>query len=119
METRDRNTETVAFNIHAELYENDRGDLAVRLEGDKIFRNVGTAGEGNFIDDAQKMIREGQVPDGWAEMSPRELTYAPGWQHVSSMGYLDGEFDRPAMELEVRAEELGAAARRYIGDLVS
>lgn len=118
MVRRDRDMEMVAFNIHAELYENDRGDLAVRLEGDKVFRNVGATGEGNFVDDVQKMVRDRELPNGWQEMSPRELTYAPGWQHVSSMGYLGGELDRPALELEVRAEELGSAARRYLGNLV-
>lgn len=110
--------EMVAFNIHAELYESDRGELAVRLEGDKVYRNVGSVGEGSFVDDACRVIREGEVPSGWVEMSQRELTYYPGWQHVSSMGFLEGSLDKPALELEVRPEELGAAARRYLGDMV-
>jgi hypothetical protein len=105
------------FNIHVQLYENPSGELAIRLEGEKIYRRIGADAEHTFVDDAKKILRDGELPEGWHEMEPRELAYRDDWNLVGSMGYLDGETDKPAIELEVRPEELGAAARKYLGDI--
>jgi hypothetical protein len=110
--------EMVTFNINAQLYENQKGELAVRITGEKVFRMAETmGGEKNFVDDAQTILRDGEIPEGWSEMEPRELVYGEGWNHVSSMGYINGEVEKPGIELEVPPEELGAAARRYLGDI--
>lgn len=108
--------EIFSFNINAELYENDRGDLAVRLEDEKVYRVAEGRGS-HFVDDAQKVIRDGEMPEGWEEMSPRELAYGPGWHLVGSMGYINGELERPAIELEVSSDKMGVSAKRYLGEL--
>ncbi len=109
--------DVVTFNINAELYENQNGELAVRLTGEKVFRKEETSGDETFVDDAQTMLRDGRIPSGWSEMEPRELVYGQGWNHVGSMGYINGEEDQPGIELEVEPEELGAAAKKYLGDI--
>ncbi len=110
--------DVVSFNINAELYENQKGELAIRLTGEKVYRKGETTGGETFVDDARKILRDGELPDGWSEMEPRELTYGEGWNHVSSMGYINGEEDKPGIELEVPPDELGPAAKKYLGEII-
>ena len=105
-----------AFNIHAELYENDFGDLAIRFEGDRVY--TGMSDQGRFQDDSRRFIEKRELPAGWQEMSPRQLLYGRNWHCVSRLGYIDGDFDRPAVEFEVEADTLGEPARAYLTDLL-
>lgn len=111
-----RESEMVAFNVHAELYENDFGELAIRFEGEKVYRGMGGVENARFQEDAREVIAAGQIPNGWKEMPPHELLYGRGWHHVGSMGFIDGDLGRPALELEVEPAQLGDAARRYMAD---
>ncbi|MBE0596476.1 MAG: hypothetical protein IH614_04335 [Desulfuromonadales bacterium] len=106
----------MAFNVHAELYENEFGELAIRFEGEKVYRGMGDDENARFQDDARQVVEAGIIPANWKAMPAHELLYGRGWQHVSSMGFLEGETGRPAMELEVAPEELGETARRYLAD---
>jgi hypothetical protein len=108
----------VAFNVHAELYENDFGELAIRFEGERVYRGMGDEESARFQYDAKKVIEERQVPPGWQEMPAHELLYGRGWHHVGSMGYLDGDVDKPALELEIEPGRLGENARRYLADAI-
>lgn len=110
--------EMMAFNVHAELYENDFGELAIRFEGEKVYRGMGEREDDRFQEDARKVAQVGKVPEEWQEMPPHELLYGRGWHHVSSMGFLAGDPERLAMELEVEPRELGEAARRYLADAI-
>ncbi len=105
-----------SFNIHAELYENDFGDLAIRFEGDRVYS--GMSNEHRFQDDARQFIEKGELPAGWQEMPPHQLLYGHNWQCVSRLGYIDGDFERPAVEFEVEPEALGAPAKNYLADLL-
>ncbi len=111
-------TEQVAFNVHAELYEDETGDLAVLLEGDYVYRIPPPDGTARFQEDAARALQTGQFPAGWQEMPARELIYGHGWHRVSLMGYLDGDESRLALELEVEADRLGPQARRYLRDIL-
>ncbi len=105
-----------SFNIHAELYENELGDLAIRFEGDRVYSGMNQ--DGCFQEDAQQVIQQGELPPGWQEVSPRHLLYGRNWQCISRLGFIDGDFRRPAVEFEVEPEQMGAAAKRYLGDLL-
>ena len=48
--------EQVSFNINAELYENQFGELAIRFPGEKVFREVGTQPESSFRTEAVEML---------------------------------------------------------------
>ncbi len=113
----ERDEEQFAFNVHAELYENEFGDLAVRFEGEKVYR--GMSGEnGRFQEEAQQVIRRGELPAGWQEIPAHQLLYGRDWHCISRLGFIDGDLDRPAVEFEVEPEQMGTAARAYLSDLL-
>jgi hypothetical protein len=107
--------ETVSFNINAELYENNFGELAIRFAGDYVYRGVGQEEGARFHTDAVRMLERGEHPEGWQEMTPRELLYGQ-WHCIGRLGYLQGEASQPGVELEATADELGSAARSYLAD---
>ena len=110
--------DVVSFNINAELYENDFGDLAIRFEGDKVYQGVGNTEGALFSNEASQVIRDGELPQGWQEISPREILYGHGWHLISSLGFIDGNMDKPAVELEVLPDQLGATARKYLENIL-
>jgi hypothetical protein len=110
--------ERVSFNINAELYENQFGELAVRFPGEKVYRDVGEGKEASFIDDARAVIVDHRCPQGWHEMPAHELLYGKGWQCISRLGFIGGDTDKPGVEFEVDAEEIGKKARKYLGEVL-
>ena len=110
--------EPIAFNVHAELYEDEFGDLAVRLEGDHVYRIPPPEASARFQDEAAGVLQTRKFPADWQEMQMRELIYGHGWNRVGRMGYVDGDEARPAVELEVESEKLGAQARSYLQDVL-
>jgi len=108
-------TEKVSFNINAELYEDKFGDLAVKIPGEKVYRVEKQAAGSSFVAEATQAVEEGALPAGWREMPAHELLYGHGWHCISRMGYLDGDPDRPGIELEGEREALGEKARAYLG----
>lgn len=105
--------ESVSFNINAELYENEYGELAIRFAGDYVYRDVGREEGAQFHTDAVRMLERNEHPEGWREMTPRELLYGP-WHCVGRLGYLHGDASQPGVELEVKPEQLGPVARSYL-----
>lgn len=106
----------VSFNVNAELYENEFGELAVKLPGEKVYRNVGTGKEDRFEKDAYSALEEGRLPADWSAMAPHELLYGRGWHCIATVGYLDGDPRKPAFTFEVDPREMGALARSYLAD---
>ena len=106
----------VSFNINAELYENRFGELAIKFAGEKVFGEVGK-GESGFLADAIGLLRDGHRPRDWRDIPPHQLLYGQDWRCVCSMGYINGDENQPALELEVPSDELGEQARRYIGEI--
>jgi hypothetical protein len=107
----------VSFNIHAELYEDHFGDLAVRLADERVFRVADIEEDARFQEDARKALVAGERPDNWREMTPRELLYG-GWRCITLLGYIDGDEAQPGIELEVKPDELGPSARSYLADVL-
>jgi len=106
-----------SFNVNAELYENDFGELAIRFEGNDVYRGVGLSGKSTFVEDARKHILGKEHPGGWKMMPPHELLYGRGWHCISLMGFIDGDIEKTALELEVKPEELGERAKSYLTPL--
>jgi hypothetical protein len=109
--------EQVSFNINAELYENKFGELAIRFPGEKVFR-VGAEEGHSFKDDAVRMLEKGEHPGEWREMPAHELLYGQNWHCISRMGYLEGDVEKPALELEVKPEEIGAKGKAYLKEIL-
>ncbi|MFA5516271.1 MAG: hypothetical protein WDA20_08285 [Desulfuromonadales bacterium] len=105
-----------AFNIHAELYQNDFGDLAIRFEGDRVYS--GMQEDGRFQVDARQVIQGGSAPAGWQEISPRHLLYGRNWQCIARLGFIDGDFNRPAVEFEIESERISPQGKEYLADLL-
>jgi hypothetical protein len=105
--------ERISFNINAELYESNFGELAIRFAGDYVYRGVGREEGAQFHTDAVRMLESGEHPEGWRAMTPRELLYGQ-WHCISRLGYVQGDAQRPGLELEVAPDELGATARSYL-----
>jgi hypothetical protein len=105
----------VSFNINAELYENNFGELAIRFAGDYVYRGVGEEEGARFHTDVVGALERGEHPDSWQEMPHRELLYGQ-WHCIGRLGYLQGDASQPGVELEVEPEELGPAARSYLAD---
>ena len=108
----------VSFNINAELYENRFGELAIKFAGEKVFGEVG-GGKSDFLTDALKVLRDGGHPRGWRDIPPHQLLYGQDWRCVCSMGYIDGDENQPALELEVPSAQMGERARSYIGAIAN
>jgi hypothetical protein len=103
----------ISFNVNAELYENKFGELAIRFPGERVYR-VGSGEGGTFKNDAVRMLEKGVHPDAWREMPAHELLYGQNWHCISRLGYLGGDEEKPALELEVGEEEIGAQGKAYL-----
>lgn len=108
-------TQTVHLTSSAQLYENEYGDLAIRFENNEVFEGVGTHSDKSFAAEALEFLKNGARPAQWQEMPYRKLQHdSHGWRLVSSIGFLDGDEMKPAVGLDIKPEELGARARRYL-----
>jgi hypothetical protein len=110
--------EQVSFNINAELYENQFGELAIRFPGEKVFREVGRRREASFRNDAVRMLKTGEHPTEWREMPPHELLYGHNWHCISRMGFIEGDMERPALELDADPGKIGAQAKSYLREIL-
>ncbi len=110
--------EQVSFNINAELYENQFGELAIRFPGEKVFREVGTQPESSFRTEAVEMLKSGDRPPEWREMPPHELLYGHNWHCISRLGFIEGDMEKPALELEVEPERIGAQGKSYLREIL-
>ena len=104
-----------SFNVNAELYQNQYGEMAVKLPGEKVYCEVGEEEGANFLSQMKKALLDNQLPPRWGEMPAHELLYAPGWECIVRFGFLDGAEDKPALELEVDKNQIGEKARAYLG----
>ncbi len=111
-------TEQFAFNIHAELYENKDGELAIRFADEKVFRGVGGEEGRRFQTDVMNLLQKGERPEQWREMPPHKLLYAESWHCISRLGYIDGDESKPALELEVEQGEIGYRGKVYLADIL-
>lgn len=103
----------ISFNVNAELYVDKFDELAVRLPGNHVFREVGTRPGEEFAKDAAAALA-GRIPPAWREMPAHELD-GRDWRCISLFGFIDGDENRPALEVEVPPAELGGRARAYLG----
>jgi len=110
--------ERLSFNINAELYENQFGDLAIRFPGEKVFRDVGPETGTSFVEDAKNALVEGKHPEGWHEMPAHELLYGRGWHCISRMGFVEGDENRPGIEFEVDPGTVGSKAQVYLREVL-
>lgn len=110
--------ERVSFNVNAELYENQFGDLAIRFPGEKVYRDVGPETGTSFVDDAKSMLIEGRHPQGWHEMPAHELLYGRGWHCISRMGFVNGDEKKPGVEFEVEPGTIGSKAKLYLREVL-
>ena len=104
----------ISFNVNAELYENCFGELAIRFPGDYVFRLGSEPNQGQFHLDVVNKMEKGIQPRDWTAMPPHELLYGKDWQCVATLGYLDGDPERPAVSFEVEPDHLGAQAQTYL-----
>jgi len=105
----------VSFNINAELYEDEFGALAVKVPGEKVFRNVGLHDGDRFQKDVVALLEEDASPSEWAEMPAHELD-GRNWHCVARLGYLEGDPGRPAVEFEGDPKQFGKRAKFYLAD---
>lgn len=110
--------ERVSFNINAELYENQFGELAIRFPGEKVFREIGSGKKSSFRDDAVQMLKTGEHPKEWREMPPHELLYGHNWHCISRLGFIEGDMGKPALELEVDEDKIGAQGKSYLKEIL-
>ena len=107
--------DTFFFDSSAELYENEDGDLAIRFANNEVFTGVGTEPGEGFVSEAMAFLEQGEQPRNWERQSERKLRLdGHGWHLVSSMGYIDEDKSKPAVGLDVKPEQLGGKARRYL-----
>ncbi len=109
--------ERFAFNINAELYENKFGELAIKFTGEKVYAEVGTEQGESFLDDCIKMLQKKMHPDHWRDIPAHQLLYGQDWHCISRMGFINGDESRPAIELDVKPDEMGQEARSYLGEV--
>ncbi len=110
-------SEKIAFNVHADLYENRFGELAIKFPGQKVFSEVGTGPKSRFLAESRAMLETGEHPSAWREMPPHQLLYGQDWRLICRMGYLDGDEKRPALEPQVPLKTLGARAKAYLSEI--
>jgi hypothetical protein len=105
----------INFKASAQLYENENGDLAIRFAGNVVFESVGVHSAKSFVTEAVELMKRGKRPGEW-RMTPYRNFLRDGhsWHLVSSLGFLDGDEAKPAVGLEVKPDELGLQARRYL-----
>ncbi len=103
-----------SFNINAELYQNQFGDLAVKLPGEKVYCEVGENEGADFTHDAKEAVLHDRRPERWREMPAHELLYGPNWRCIGRFGFVDGDAEKPAVEFDVEPDELGERARSYL-----
>ncbi len=107
--------QTIKFNTSAQLYENEHGDLAIRFSNNMVFELIGIHHEKGFVTEALEMLNKEERPPGWRMIPYRKLLNdGLGWHLVGSMGFLDGDESKPAIGLDVKPEDLGEQARRYL-----
>ena len=103
------------FNISAQLWENNHGDLAIRFANNLVFEAVGIKPGKGFALEATQLLEKGDRPQEWRLIPFRKLLHdGQNWHVVSSMGYLDGDESKPALVLEVKVDELGHHAKQYL-----
>lgn len=105
----------ISFNINAELYESEFAELAVKLPGEKVYRNVGEGAGARFQTDVVGLLEEARMPAGWKKMAPPELS-GRNWRCIARLGYMEGDPQQPAVEFEATWETLGEAAKAYLAD---
>ena len=105
----------IHFNTSAQLYENEYGDLAIRFANNLVFESVGISTGKSFVAEAIELMERSERPEEWRMIPYRKLLHdGHGWHLVSSLGFLDGDEKKPAIELDVKPGELGKQARRYL-----
>lgn len=105
----------VHFNASAQLFENELGDLAIRFSNNSVFEYSSTGLGKGFVSDAIDMLSQGKRRTDWRMIPYRKIFHDDrNWHLISSMGFLDGDEARPALLLEVKPEELGSHARKYL-----
>ena len=104
-----------SFNINAELYQNEFGELAMKLPGEKVYCEVGENEGADFVSDAKEAVLHDKRPERWREMPAHELLYGRDWRCVSRFGFVDGDEEKPAVEFEIERDELSEKARSYLG----
>lgn len=105
----------VHFNTSAQLFENKLGALAIRFANNSVYEySTSSLGKG-FVSDATNMLSKGKLRTDWRMIPYRKLFHDDqNWHLISSMGFLDGDEARPALLLEVKPEQLGSHARKYL-----
>jgi len=111
-----RETKAFSLNVNAELYQDQYGELAIRLPDERVYRNVGKDTGARFQTEVVEFLEKGARPGDWLEMSPREIQSGKGWRCIATLGFRDGDPGRPAIAFEVDLAELGDQARRYLAD---
>lgn len=112
--------QSIMFDTSAQLYENEQGDLAIRFSNDTVFASVGVHPEKGFAAEVLEMLNDDEHPPGWRMIPYRKLEDdGQNWRLVGSMGFLEGDETRLAIGLEVKPEELGEQARRYLQPAIS
>lgn len=104
----------VSFNINAELYQNNLDELAIKLAGEYVYANVGLNDDADFAEEATAAILKRRLPSNWREMPAHELLYGKDWQCIASFGFINGDEEKPAVEMEVGSGDLGERASRYL-----
>lgn len=110
--------ERVSFGINAELYEDQFGDLAMRLPGDYVYRDVGEEEGAEFVHEAVRAVVEKELPATWQSMAPHELLYGRGWHCIISLGFIDGDIELPGVEFESDPQDFGGKAQRYLREVL-
>ena len=106
------------FKVHAEVYQDEFGALAVRLDGEYVFRNLATRREEKFPDDILRELASHEHPDHWQDMPPHQLLYGRGWTCLARVGFIDGDLSRPAMELAVPKTCIQQPGQGYLAPLL-
>ena len=107
--------QSIMFDTSAQLYENEQGDLAIRFFNNTVFESVGIHPEKGFAAEVLEMLNHEERPPGWRMIPYRKFENdGQSWHLISSMGFLDGDETKLAIGLEVRPEDLGEQARRYL-----
>lgn len=103
------------FDSSAELDQNEYGDLAIRFATNEVYIGVGNKPGKGFVSEAIAHLDCGKHPQDWQRQSERKLRLdGHGWHLISSMGYIDDDKSKPAVGLDVKPENLGNQARKYL-----
>ena len=107
------------FNSSAQLFENKSGGLAIRFANNLVFECEGLKPGSSFVFEAIELMRHGKRADNWRMIPYRKLLHDDQkWRLISSMGFLDGDENKPALLLEVKPEMLGRQARQYLKEVM-